>query len=107
MATATSGKSISQSEILNAVADETGLTRSQVRSVLDGVVNVVRQQLGKKGSGTIKLAGLVKIERRHKAAVKGGVKKTNPFTGEPMVTKSKPACNIVKVRALKALKEMV
>jgi hypothetical protein len=31
----------------------------------------------------------------------------NPFTGEEQVFKAKPARNVVKVRALKALKEMV
>jgi nucleoid DNA-binding protein len=34
-------------------------------------------------------------------------KGTNPFTGEEMTFKAKPARNVVKVRALKALKDMV
>ena len=31
----------------------------------------------------------------------------NPFTGENMIFKAKPARNVVKVTALKALKDMV
>ncbi|HIB83593.1 MAG TPA: integration host factor, partial [Chromatiaceae bacterium] len=34
-------------------------------------------------------------------------KAVNPFTGEPMTVKAKPARNVVKVSALKALKESV
>ena len=106
MATATA-KSPSQSEVVNAVVEETGLTRAQVKSVMESLANVVQQELGKKGSGTIKLLGLFKIVRVHKDAVKGGQTKINAFTKEPYKTKSKPARNVVKVRALKTLKDMV
>ena len=34
-------------------------------------------------------------------------KGTNPYTGEEMMFKAKPARNVVKVTALKALKDMV
>jgi DNA-binding protein HU-beta len=40
----------------------------------------------------------------HKPATKSR-KGTNPFTGEPMTFAAKPARNIVKIRALKKLKE--
>jgi nucleoid DNA-binding protein len=33
-------------------------------------------------------------------------KGTNPFTGEPMVFAAKPACNVVKIRPLKKLKDI-
>jgi nucleoid DNA-binding protein len=48
----------------------------------------------------------MKITRIHKPATKAreGV---NPFTGEKMMFKAKPARNVVKVRPLKNLKAMV
>ena len=50
--------------------------------------------------------GLCKIVVQHKPATKErqGV---NPFTGEPTTFKAKPARNVVKVRPLKKLKDMV
>ena len=46
---------------------------------------------------------IVKLHKPRRAARKG----VNPFTGEEMMFKAKPAHNIVKVRPLKSLKEMV
>ncbi len=46
---------------------------------------------------------IVKTHKPRRAARKG----INPFTGEEAVFKAKPAHNVVKVRALKNLKDMV
>jgi nucleoid DNA-binding protein len=43
---------------------------------------------------------------QHKPATKER-QGTNPFTGEPTTFKAKPARNVVKVRPLKRLKDMV
>jgi len=52
------------------------------------------------------LPGLMKIEVKRKPATK--VRKgRNPFTGEEMMLKAKPARDIVKIRPLKKVKEMV
>ena len=59
-----------------------------------------------RGPGTFTVPGLMKIAKVHKprrAARKG----INPFTGEEMMFKAKPAHNVIKVRPLKSLKEMV
>ncbi len=50
--------------------------------------------------------GLMKIKVVRKPATKAR-KGTNPFTGEEMMFKAKPARNVVKVLALKGLKDMV
>ena len=52
------------------------------------------------------MPGLVKMLKVKKPATKArpGV---NPFTGENIMIKAKPARKIVKVRALKGLKDMV
>ena len=51
------------------------------------------------------MAGLVKVTLTRKAATPARPGK-NPFTGEAITIKAKPARNVVKVRALKALKDM-
>jgi nucleoid DNA-binding protein len=48
----------------------------------------------------------VKIKTLNKPARKAR-KGVNPFTGEEMMFKAKPASTVVKVQALKALKNMV
>jgi nucleoid DNA-binding protein len=50
--------------------------------------------------------GLMKIKVVKKPAVPAR-KGVNPFTGEEMMFKAKPARNVVKVTPLKALKDMV
>ena len=87
--------------------DRSDLTKKQVGQVLDVLSEVIGTQLGKKGSGTFVLPGLLKITRVSKPARKAG-KKPNPFKpGEMMDVKARAAHNVVKVRPLKKLKEMV
>ncbi len=103
-----STKAMSKSEILNKLAESTELSRKQVAGVLEGLSNLVGEQIGKKGPGSFAIPGLLKIVRISKKAqpAKKGV--PNPFKpGELMDVAAKPAKNVVKVRALKSLKDMV
>jgi nucleoid DNA-binding protein len=50
--------------------------------------------------------GLMKVKLVHKPAVPAR-KGINPFTKEEVMFKAKPARNVVKVQALKTLKDMV
>jgi nucleoid DNA-binding protein len=52
------------------------------------------------------LPGLLKIEIKRKPATKAR-KGINPFTGVEMLFKAKPARNVVKIRPLKRVKDMV
>ena len=99
-------KSISKSEFLTALADATELSKKQIAQVLDELANLIGKQIGKKGPGIVAIPGLAKIKVIRKPATKErpGI---NPFTKEPTIIKAKPARNVVKVQALKALKEMV
>lgn len=99
---------LTKSGILNDIAESTELTRKQVNSVFEGLTEVIRREMSKKGSGEVNVLGLFKVRRIHKPAQKGGQKRPNPFKpGEMMVTKAKPAHNVIKVRPLKNLKDMV
>jgi nucleoid DNA-binding protein len=95
-----------KSEIMTALAENTGLTRKDVGALFNALGEVIGLDVGKKGPGIFTVPGLMKITRVHKPATKAR-KGMNPFTGEEQVFKAKPARNVVKVRALKALKEMV
>lgn len=99
-------KAFTKSQFVEAVANETGLTKKEVSSVLESIGNVIGAHLKKGSVGTFSLANLCKFVVVKKPATKAR-KGVNPFTGEPTVFKAKPASRKVKVRPLKALKDMV
>ena len=95
-----------KTQIFGEIADKTGLTRREVSGVFEEMTTLIKKDLGRRGPGMFTVPGLMKISKVHKprrAARKG----INPFTGEEMMFKAKPAHSVVKIRALKGLKEMV
>lgn len=107
MAKATAKKPPTKSEILNGIAETTKLSRKEVTSVFSALSDEIRKVIAKKGgAGQFSIPGLCKITVTRKPAQKER-KGINPFTGEETVFKAKPARNVVKVRALKNLKDMV
>lgn len=103
---ANSAKPLSKSEILNSLAESTGLARKEVASVLEGLSGLIGKNIGKKGPGVFTVPGLLKIQVIVKEATKAGMR-PNPFKpGEMMKVAAKPARRVVKVRALKSLKDM-
>ena len=101
-----SARARTKSEVLGVIADETGLTRKEVGSVFEAMAGIIKKDIGRRGPGTFTVPGLMKIRVKRKPATKAR-KGVNPFTGEEMMFKAKPARNVVKVTALKALKDMV
>ena len=96
-----------KSQIVSQIADETGLSKKDVNNVFQSLGNIVEGHMKKRGSGEVTIPETgVKIRRHRKPATKAR-KGVNPFTGEPMTIKAKPAQNTVKVTALKGLKETV
>jgi nucleoid DNA-binding protein len=105
MATLTQ-KPLTKAQIIEAIAMVTGYDKKQIATVCQHLASKVSDELARCGQAT--LLGLVKITEVAKPAVAGGVTKPNPFKpGETMVTKPRPAKTVVKVRPLKALKDMV
>jgi nucleoid DNA-binding protein len=102
---ATGKKPPSKSEIVTAIAENTELSRKQVNAVFASLADQVASAVGKKGPGVFAVPGLVKIKVVHKPATKAR-KGINPFTKQEQVFKAKPARNVIKVRPLKALKDM-
>ena len=97
---------VSKSAMYQSLAEATGLSRKQIASVFDELVNLIRHDVGKKGPGVFALPGLLKIKRVMKPATKARQGR-NPATGEPMTIKAKPARTVVRAQPLKSLKEMV
>lgn len=102
----TSAKPRTKSEVFNYLAEEAGVTKKQVALLFDGLNSIIKKDIGNRGPGMFTVPGLMKITVQKKPATKAR-KGTNPFTGEEMMFKAKPARKVVKVRALKKLKEMV
>ena len=101
-------KAATKTEILTNLSESTGLTKKDVSSVLDALGEMINKEINprRRGPGVFNLPGLMKIKVVKKPATKAR-KGINPFTGEEMMFKAKPARNVVKVLPLKGLKEMV
>ena len=98
------GGAPTKSEVLTQISKDTGLSRKQVSSVFDSLSGVIRKSL--RGNGLFTMPGLMKLKVVKKPATKAreGI---NPFTGEKMTFKAKPASKKVRVLPLKSLKAMV
>jgi nucleoid DNA-binding protein len=94
-----------KSELMTHLADRTGLSKKDVATVMEELGIVMQRHLKKGAAGQFTIPGLVKCVVKRKPATKAR-KGTNPFTGEAMTFKAKPARNVVKVRPLKRVKEM-
>jgi nucleoid DNA-binding protein len=99
-------KAKTKSQILTELAETTELTKKQVSAVFDAMGGMIKKDLGKRGPGVFTIPGLIKLRVQRKPATKArpGI---NPFTKEEIMIKAKPARNVVKAAALKALKDMV
>ena len=99
-------KPATKAEVINNLADKTGLGKKEVTSVFSALGELVAKELGKKGPGVFVLPGMLKLKVIRKPATKAkqGI---NPFTKEPMTIKAQPARNVVRALPLKSLKESV
>jgi nucleoid DNA-binding protein len=100
-----SAKPASKSEVINRISQSTELSRKQVNSVFEALSQEIGSAVGKKGPGVFAVPGLMKITVIQKPATKAR-KGINPFTKEEVMFKAKPARKVIKVRPLKALKDM-
>ena len=97
---------MTKSAMLNAIAEDTELTRKQVAAVLESLSDVINSHVKKGAVGYCTIPGLMKIKTIRKPATRAR-KGINPFTGEETVFKAKPARTVVKILPLKGLKDRV
>ena len=95
-----------KTEIFANIAETTGLGKKDVSAVFDALVGEIEKALSKRGPRAFTIPGLAKIVVQHKPAVKGGPY-INPFTKLEAIRPDRPARDVVKVRPLKGLKDIV
>jgi len=100
-------KAPTKGQIVRNIAEATQLSRKQVVAVLEALSEEIRKALSSKGPGVFAIPGLVKIVKKKVPAQKARKGVLNPFTGEVRDIPAKPASVRVRVRPLKALKDMV
>ena len=87
---------MSKSELLNALAEKTELSRAQVSGFLDAMVELAYKEV--KGCGEFVIPGIGKLVKAHRKERMG----RNPATGASIKI---PAKTVVKFRIAKAAKE--
>ena len=103
---APSAKARTKGGFFQTIADHVGIHRRDVAGVFHVMGSMIKSDLSKSGSGIFTVPGLLRVTVKRKPATKArqGI---NPFTKEPITIKAKPARNVVRVRPLRALKDMV
>ena len=96
-----------KTQIVQEIADSTGLTKKDVAAVFANLGELIQRHMQKRGSGEFQIPDTgVKIRRVKKPARKARMGR-NPATGEEIKIAAKPAHTVVKVQALKALKDTI
>jgi len=97
---------LSKSTMIKTITDVTCLGKKDVVAVLDCLTQVIERHVKSGGPGVFVMPGMMKISVVKKPA-RPARKGVNPFTGEEIMIKARPAYKAVKIKALKKLKEMV
>ncbi|WP_149203279.1 HU family DNA-binding protein [Actinotalea subterranea] len=87
---------LNRSDVVAGIAEHAGLTKAQADAALAGLQHVLEAAL--RGDTPVRIAGLLAVERSHRAARVG----RNPRTGEALDI---PAGTSAKITAGSALKE--
>ena len=96
-------KPYTKTELLQRLADSVELPKKKVVEVIQTLQAIMYGHA--KAGHAFSLPGVLKITVIRKAATKAR-KGINPFTGEEVMFKAKPAHKVVKVKALRKLKDM-
>ena len=99
-------KPLTKTQIIAQLAENSGLSKKDVSAVVDGIGALIQSSLAEVDSFT--LPGLVKIEKQWVPEKPGQENVPDPFhPGQTTNRPAKPAHWKIKVKALKALKDMV
>jgi nucleoid DNA-binding protein len=96
-------ESMTKAQAVSELATQTGLTKAQIGEVFGALSTLIAAEL--KAGHAFTIPGLVKVTLQRKEATpeRPGI---SPFTKLPIIISAKPARKVVKVRAVKALKDM-
>ncbi len=98
-------KPFTTAQVVTHLAAETGLTKNDVKAVLNALEDLIAAHLKKKGVQKFNFLGMAqfKIDRMPRRPKRMG---RNPATGEQIEIPAKPAHNKAKLRVLKKLKDL-
>jgi DNA-binding protein HU-beta len=88
---------LTQSQLADAVAERSGLSRAQAKGAIQALEDVVLAEVG--NAEKVKIGNLVQLTVRVKPATKARQGR-NPATGEEMMIGPKPASVDVRARVL-------
>ena len=95
---------MTKSQLIEKISSESELPKKDVKGVLETLATIGYKELKKAGGFLVPgFAKFVVIKKPATKARKG----VNPFNGEPMMFKAKPARKIVRARPVKAAKDAV
>jgi len=90
---------MTRTQVIALLAEKSGLTKKQIKELLELIGDtIVKNEKIALPFGTF---------RRKKKPARPARKGVNPFTGEPMNIKAKPATSVLKFSANKETKEAV
>ena len=96
---------LTKSQLLEKISEaHSTLSKRDIKGVMETLATVGHKELKK--AGVFVVPGFAKFVVIKKPATKAR-EGTNPFTGEKMMFKAKPARKIVRARPVKAIKDAV
>jgi nucleoid DNA-binding protein len=104
----TAPKPLTKSQIIEEIAEATSLAKKDVTAVIDALGEEIKKSISKKGAGSFTFPGLLKVEKQFVKAKPAQKNVPNPFKPGTFTDRpAKPAHFKVKVKPLKALKDVV
>ncbi len=97
-------KQMSKSQLIEMISQKNELAKKDVKAVMETLTEIGHKELKK--AGVFLLPGFAKFVVIKKPATKAR-KGINPFNGEEMMFKAKPARKVVRARPVKAAKDAV
>lgn len=97
-------KQMSKSQLIEMISQKNELAKKDVKAVMETLMEIGHKELKK--NGVFLLPGFAKFVVIKKPATKAR-KGINPFNGEEMMFKAKPARKVVRARPVKAAKDAV
>ena len=99
-----SKKAMSKSGLIQAITEAVGdeMSRKQVKTVIESLIDVGHRELKKSGVFTLPGFAKFRVVKRPATKARQGI---NPFTKQPQTFAAKPASKSVRARPIKAIKD--